>query len=334
MQKHTLDIAAEMRAMVHRLAGKRLPPERDLARMLGASRPTIRRVLDGFETEGLIVRRQGSGTFAAETQGAAGTLSVVGVLVDASLRLGDDPFFTRVLETLQHVLQEQQTRCLVHRLEKSGRCVVLEDGVVTIGLAGEHLIERMGMQDPPAVGLFVNRPIGGKARVSLLDMDDEDAGLTAAEYLLKQGCRRLAFVGYNEIPAATRRLAGVKKGAGECAVEVISTAMNHSAGLAAAEQAALLIGEGPLGVVAANDWLALGLHTGLLHKGRTLRQQVHIASFDGLPLTRDPSLGIQSLEVPIEQVAMDAVSELRRLCASPSARGRRIVYPMRWAGTA
>jgi GntR family transcriptional regulator len=40
-----------------------LPPERDLASDLNVSRITVRKAVDGLVTEGMLVRRQGSGTF-------------------------------------------------------------------------------------------------------------------------------------------------------------------------------------------------------------------------------------------------------------------------------
>jgi GntR family transcriptional regulator len=40
-----------------------LPPERDLAAEIGVSRITVRKAIDGLVREGLLVRRQGSGTF-------------------------------------------------------------------------------------------------------------------------------------------------------------------------------------------------------------------------------------------------------------------------------
>lgn len=45
--------------------GTSLPPERELARIMGVSRDTLRRALEVLEEEGLVYRRQGSGTFVA-----------------------------------------------------------------------------------------------------------------------------------------------------------------------------------------------------------------------------------------------------------------------------
>jgi GntR family transcriptional regulator len=48
-------------------AGEPLPSERDLARDIGVARMTLRRVVDAMAAEGRLIRRHGSGTFAAQS---------------------------------------------------------------------------------------------------------------------------------------------------------------------------------------------------------------------------------------------------------------------------
>jgi DNA-binding FadR family transcriptional regulator len=47
-------------------AGARLPPERDLAKQLGVSRPSVREALIALEVEGLVDVRVGSGIYVAQ----------------------------------------------------------------------------------------------------------------------------------------------------------------------------------------------------------------------------------------------------------------------------
>jgi len=53
--------------------GGRLPPERDLARQLGVSRPSVREALIALEVEGLVEVRIGSGIYVRATEATAGS---------------------------------------------------------------------------------------------------------------------------------------------------------------------------------------------------------------------------------------------------------------------
>ena len=51
--------------------GQRLPPERDLAKQLGVSRPSVREALIALEVEGYVEVRMGSGVYVADRRAGA-----------------------------------------------------------------------------------------------------------------------------------------------------------------------------------------------------------------------------------------------------------------------
>lgn len=63
------EVVQQMREMIHRgelRPGDRLPPERDLAKLLGVSRPTLRAGIRTLAAVGVLQSRQGAGTFVVE----------------------------------------------------------------------------------------------------------------------------------------------------------------------------------------------------------------------------------------------------------------------------
>ena len=65
-------VVSQLREMIHRgelRPGDRLPPERDLAKILGVSRPTLRAGIRSLAAVGVLQSRQGAGTFVVKSDG-------------------------------------------------------------------------------------------------------------------------------------------------------------------------------------------------------------------------------------------------------------------------
>src|SRR5215207_7041515 len=65
------EVVTRLREMIQRgeiAAGDRLPPERDLSKILGVSRPTLRAGIRSLTTVGILQSKQGAGTFVAEAE--------------------------------------------------------------------------------------------------------------------------------------------------------------------------------------------------------------------------------------------------------------------------
>lgn len=83
-------LQADLSALINKTpAGQRLPSEPDLAKQLGVSRATLREAMRSFETQGLIRRRQGSGTFVVgKVQALDSGLEVLESLDTIAKRMG------------------------------------------------------------------------------------------------------------------------------------------------------------------------------------------------------------------------------------------------------
>ena len=316
----------EIEQFVRGHAGQRLPGERALTARFGISRPRLRGILKVLEQEQLVRRRHGSGTYALAANGQEFRHAVL--LVDAALKLGDDPFFSRLVERLQGELQAAGAQCVIQRTAGEGVLLRRSDGVIALGVASLNALSHAALVSQPAVGLFAAATAKPGPSLSLLELDDEEAGIEAARRLVAQGIRQAYFFGRRAIPAVSERLAGVERELqrADVPLQIVECGLNYEAGLEQGCRFAAPLQE-PTGLIAANDWLAVGLHTGLQSRNPKLRRHVTLLSFDGLPLTRHPELGITSLAVPLDTMATDTVAELQRL-KRPGALGRAIRYTL------
>ncbi len=321
----------ELRQIVEKSAGQKLPGERDLANRLGIPRATLRGMLDVLELEGLVRRQPGSGTYTRSGQGKR--LRTVVLLIDEELKLGEDPFFSLLVEYLQRYLQEAGISCMIERVDRHWQFQQQCDGLVTLGQAGKSVLAGLHRDTPPVVCLLLDARLPTDTSASIFQLADRDAGLEAARRLLANHCWPLFFIGRRDLVASRERLAGVEEMLNEvhAPLQFVECALNYTAGLKLGQELPLPQSEIPAGIIAANDWLAVGLRAGLSSRPANMLPKIHLVSFDGLPITADAVLGIEALVAPLQTIAIDTVAELHRL--STSAPGRIVYYAFHWRTT-
>jgi len=97
--------------LVHRRyrIGDRIPPEVELVRSLGVSRATIRAAVGRLVDRGLLIRRQGSGTFLARLPERRDQPSLVGIKLGSSVaQVGRLDTYTSIAERLGLKIDSEQ----------------------------------------------------------------------------------------------------------------------------------------------------------------------------------------------------------------------------------
>jgi DNA-binding FadR family transcriptional regulator len=161
-------IADQIRELIRSgefVAGARLPPERDLARQLGVSRPSVREALIALEVEGLVEVRIGSGIYVlgpgvrAEAEEIAG-----GAPPDAAVHATAGPFeLMRARYTI-----ESECAALAAKSAKKAQVAAIEDALDVMQREFEH--EKQPLGGDRLFHLRVAEATGNGALVAVVKM--------------------------------------------------------------------------------------------------------------------------------------------------------------------
>ena len=206
-------------------AGTRLPSERELVHEFGCARMTVHRALRELEEEGLIERRQGSGSFVAELHPISNLLQVRDI--HDEIRERGHAHTTRVVSVARDRAEARTAAAMrlrkgasVFRVQlvhlENGVPIQLEDRHVNPALAPD-LMERDFTRVTPSFVLFEHAPLTEAEQVveavlasidqaRLLDVAAGSALLMVSRRTVSQGA--VASVARLYHPGARYRLIG------------------------------------------------------------------------------------------------------------------------------
>jgi GntR family transcriptional regulator len=119
--------------------GDRLPSEPKLASQLGVSRATLREAMRIFETQGVIYRRQGSGTYVLQSSPVIESgLEVLESIETLARRIGLN---TKLGEMQIQSREANQEECQALRLDEGTKVVVVSRIIRADGKSAAYLVD-------------------------------------------------------------------------------------------------------------------------------------------------------------------------------------------------
>jgi GntR family transcriptional regulator, arabinose operon transcriptional repressor len=336
-QQVRAELRREIAAAVYQ-PGQKLPTDAELSARFDTSRLTIIRALQELQSEGLVERKAGSGTYVRRPSQSS---KVFGLLV-AIQEQGDifQPISQAIVGAAQsagHVVLcgniGYTTREKQRQLEQLSRSFADQkvSGVFLTPVEltpdrhelNSHIVETLERAGIPIV--LIDRcylPYPERSRHDLVGIDNRRGGDRVARHLMQQGCTRIAFVARpDSAPTVDARLAGANEAlmrAGSACQVFIGDPSDTGA------VAAFLRKARPQGIVCANDRTA-GM---LMHTLASLQLQVprdlRIVGFDDVFAEVLP-VPLTTLRQPCQQIAEAAIRTMLERISHPEMVTRDVL---------
>lgn len=315
------------------LPGQKLYSENELKDKFGISRQTVRHAISILETEGVLRRVRGSGTYIQEGQrlvsGRNTYISVVTTYADSYI-------FPRTIQSIENALFQRgfSVRIALTNNQNSKEKSILKDILNRDETAG-LLIEptKSGIPNP---NLNLYRKIQGRGIPMLflnsyypelsiphVSMDDRRVGEQITDHLISMGHQRIGGIFKLDDGQGRLRYAGYLEAmmrAGleveeRCAVWIDTEEAGH---LADVGQRILDRVSGCTALVCYNDQVAFHLMDLMKRRGIRVPEDMSLVSVDDSELAVFGGVGLTTLPYPMEQMGEKAVEYLLRRMEEPS----------------
>lgn len=294
--------------------GDKLPTELELARQYQLSRQTVRHALRLLEEEGLIQRRQGSGSYATgRLPGAAPRqIAVVtsflddyifpAILHDASDVFARCGYSTAVYATENRVSTEREI--LLRLLEEPVSGLLVEGSKTALPTPNADVYQRLRQAGMPMV--FLHGAYNELDRVLCVADDNYGGGYQLARYLTGRGHREIAGIFKSDDVQGPQRYHGAVSALRDAGLSIQDSRfawydtedrrrlLEEKDGRMLRDFLQQRLGDATA-VICYNDEIAYHLIQALLAAGRRVPEEVAVVSFDNSYLSQISSVPITSL---------------------------------------
>ena len=328
--------------------GDKLPSEADLVERFGTSRLTVARALRELQSEGLIERRAGSGTYARKPE-TSFQQHIFGLLIPD---LGRTEIFEPICQGMAQARQSNTYSLLwgnASQDEQSNELQVeqLTEQYIDTKVSGvffaplelsankdevnRRIVDVFDRANIPVV--LLDRDIHAypqRSRYDVIGIDNRRAGYTVTEHLLKLGCRRIVFIGRpSSAPTVDARIAGYRE-----ALHAYGAELNPDFVQRVDPSDEKVIGKivktlRPEAFVSANDYSAGLLMRSLAVLDVRIPQQVRIVGIDDVKYASLLPVPLTTLHQPCRAMGAAAVAAMLERVAQPDTPARDILLDFR-----
>ena len=347
--KH-LEISRQLRADI--AAGRyrqnnRLPSEPQLIKTFGVSRPTIARAMLDLQTEGLIERRAGSGTYIRTATPTAATTRQLGLLIPgletteifglicgelASLARAHDYSLlwggsTHPHQDIDPSREHAENICqqFVER-KVSGVFFAPFELMAEQDKTNRQLAELLRQAGIPVVLLDRDlQPFPNRSDFDLVGIDNMAGGFLLADHLLKLGCERICFVARPlSAPTVDARIAGAREALVRRRRELAPDWVRLGNPSDLKFMRSLTAGKQADAFICANDYTAATLMRSLESSGVHVPRDVRVVGFDDVKYATLLSVPLTTIHQPCRDIALIAFRTMLQRIEEPALPARSL----------
>lgn len=310
--------------------GQKLPSEAALVQRFGVSRITAGRAVRDLQSQGLVERRAGSGTYVASSAPEHGPAGLsFGLLIP---NLGDTEIFEPICRGMASSGQAQGHALLwgnaVEEAALEEKALQLcrqyiARGVDGVFFAPVELTPRAQAVNQQILGeldaaripvVLLDRgvlPYPEAPAQDLVGIDNRRAGYIVTQHLAKQGCRRIAFAAYGHTASTVdARIAGYREAAFAYGAAVERQLVARLEPGAESRIVEFMRAEQADALVCANDRTAGDVMHALLAAGYRIPQDVRMAGIDDVAYARLLPVPLTTVRQPARQIGELAMAAM------------------------